>query len=157
MSCWQVRTVTELVKSQIDIWNERSLPRSQRRARLQHNIKFTYWTLTNHPQWEEAKDRGIIRLPTETGWRSRTFRSAIFALLTQPGKARSLAKPLKQAKFWVNAVDFPIVPRNMDRVRLMIHADNTEEQIGAVVQLIMRWAMGQMELETMNLDKVARL
>ncbi|RAK77092.1 aminotransferase class I/II-fold pyridoxal phosphate-dependent enzyme [Aspergillus fijiensis CBS 313.89] len=129
----------------------------RRRARLQHNIKFTYLTLTNHPQWEEAKDRGIIRLPTETGWRSRTFRSAIFALLTQPGKARSLAKPLKQAKFWVNAVDFPIVPRNMDRVRLMIHADNTEEQIGAVVQLIMRWAMGQMELETMNLDKVARL
>ncbi|PYI20104.1 aminotransferase [Aspergillus violaceofuscus CBS 115571] len=130
----------------------------RRRARLQHNIKFTYWTLTNHPQWEEAKDRGIIRLPTETGWHSRAFRSAIFALVTQPGKARSLAKPLKQVKFWVNPVEFPIVPRNLDRVRLMIHADNTEEQIGAVVQLIMRWAMGQMESETtMNSDRMARL
>ncbi|PYH86885.1 class II aminotransferase/8-amino-7-oxononanoate synthase [Aspergillus uvarum CBS 121591] len=129
----------------------------RRRAQLQHNIEFTYWTLTNHPQWEQAKDRGIIRLPTETGWHSRAFRSAIFALVTQPGKARSLAKPLQQAKFWVNAVEFPIVPRNLDRMRLMIHADNTEEQISAVVQLIMRWAMGQMESETMNSDRMARL
>ncbi|PYH43605.1 aminotransferase class I/II-fold pyridoxal phosphate-dependent enzyme [Aspergillus saccharolyticus JOP 1030-1] len=129
----------------------------KRRARLQHNIGYTYWTLTDHPRWQEVKDRGIIRLPTERGWQSRVFKSAIFGLITQPGKARYLAESLQQAGFWVNAVEFPIVPKELGRVRLMIHADNTAEQIDTVVQMIMRWAVGQMKLDMVNSNRLARL
>ncbi|RAL11927.1 aminotransferase class I/II-fold pyridoxal phosphate-dependent enzyme [Aspergillus homomorphus CBS 101889] len=129
----------------------------RRRARLQHNILYTYRLLTNHPQWQEVKRRGIIRLPTEIGWHSREFKSAIFAFITQTGKARYLAKRLQEAKFWVNAVEFPIVPKNLGRVRVTIHADNTEEQIGMVVQMIMGWAMEQAGSETGEPERMARL
>lgn len=39
---------------------------------------------------------------------------------------------------------YPIVPRDKERVRLVIHADNTTAQIDEVVDLIMNWSRSRL-------------
>jgi hypothetical protein len=40
-------------------------------------------------------------------------------------------------------VFYPIVPQDKERVRLVMHADNTAPQIDEVVDLIMAWSREQ--------------
>jgi hypothetical protein len=56
-------------------------------------------------------------------------------------KAASLARKLQEADYQVNPVFYPIVPREKERVRLVMHADNTAAQIDDIVDLIMSWSM----------------
>lgn len=65
--------------------------------------------------------------------------------MTPPGESIELAEHMRRAKFWANPVWYPVVPRKLDRVRVTVHADNTEEQIDAVVDVIMGWAMKRAE------------
>ncbi|RAL04306.1 aminotransferase class I/II-fold pyridoxal phosphate-dependent enzyme [Aspergillus ibericus CBS 121593] len=112
----------------------------KRRSRLQQNIWYFYWTLTRHPRWEEIKQRGILYLPTEKTWYTRSFKSPIVPVITKAGQANNLCKMLRRARYWVNSVEYPSVPKGTGRVRLMIHADNTREEMDGVIQLIMKWA-----------------
>ncbi|OJJ66545.1 hypothetical protein ASPBRDRAFT_137800 [Aspergillus brasiliensis CBS 101740] len=111
-----------------------------RQERLQKNIWYFYWTLTKHPQWEDVKERNILSLPIEKTWYTRPFKSPIVPIITKPRQAHSLCKRLRRARYWVNSVDYPTVPKGTGRVRLMIHADNTREEMDGVIQLIMNWA-----------------
>ncbi|PYH91089.1 class II aminotransferase/8-amino-7-oxononanoate synthase [Aspergillus ellipticus CBS 707.79] len=117
----------------------------QRRSRLQQNVWYFYWSLTRHPQWDDVKRQGILFVPTEKTWYANPVKSPIIPIVTRPGQAHNLCKQIRQAKYWVNAVEFPSVPKGKGRVRLMIHADNTREEMDRVIQLIMRWAVEQME------------
>ncbi|PWY77075.1 class II aminotransferase/8-amino-7-oxononanoate synthase [Aspergillus heteromorphus CBS 117.55] len=117
----------------------------ERRSRLEQNVWYFYWTLTRHPQWEDIKRRGILYVPTEKTWYTNPIKSPIIPIVTQPGHANNLCERLRQAKYWVNAVEFPSVPPEKGRVRLMVHADNTREQMDGVIQVIMRWAVERAE------------
>ncbi|OJZ81498.1 hypothetical protein ASPFODRAFT_145388 [Aspergillus luchuensis CBS 106.47] len=114
-----------------------------RQKRLQENIWYFYWTLTKHPQWEDIKQRSILTLPTEKTWYTRPFKSPIVPIITKPKQSHNLCKRLRRAGYWVNSVDYPTVPKGTGRVRLMIHADNTREEMDGVIQLIMKWATEQ--------------
>ncbi|KAF7594369.1 hypothetical protein BBP40_009350 [Aspergillus hancockii] len=116
----------------------------KRRHRLQENLRFFYQNLTASPWWKEAKQQGVFSLPTEEAWQSVPFLAPIIALAVQTGKAKDLAQRLHRAKFWVNPVNFPLVPKNKDRIRIVVHSDNTKNQIKAIVLLIMGWGRGQM-------------
>ncbi|GLA37678.1 hypothetical protein AnigIFM63309_004630 [Aspergillus niger] len=115
----------------------------RRQNRLQKNIWYFYWTLTKHPQWGDIKARSILSLPTEKTWYTRPFKSPVVLIITKPKQANSLCKRLRRAGYWVNAVDHPTVPKGTGRIRLMIHADNTREEMDGVILLIMKWATEQ--------------
>ncbi|KAE8346828.1 hypothetical protein BDV24DRAFT_175672 [Aspergillus arachidicola] len=119
----------------------------KRRCRLQKNLQFFYQTLTTSAEWQHAKRKGIFHLPTEKTWRSEPFLAPIAAIVVQPGKAKELAQHLHQAKYWVNTANFPLVPKGKDRIRIVIHADNTESQIEGLVRLLREWARGQIRLD----------
>ncbi|KAE8131576.1 pyridoxal phosphate-dependent transferase [Aspergillus pseudotamarii] len=119
----------------------------KRRRRLQKNLQFFYQTLTTSVEWKHAKEKGIFYLPTEKTWRSEPFLAPIAAIVTQPGKAKELAHHLHQGKYWVNPMNFPVVPKDKNRIRIVIHADNTEGQIEGIVRLLREWARGQMRLD----------
>ncbi|GAB1213879.1 hypothetical protein ATERTT37_003032 [Aspergillus terreus] len=93
---------------------------------------------------ENVKRKGTIYLPTEDTWHVGPFRSPIVPVVPRPDLAVDLGKYLEQEKYWVNTVHYPIVPNKMDRVRIVLHADNTPEQIDHLVELIMEWATKQM-------------
>jgi len=64
-------------------------------------------------------------------------KSPIFALLTP--HPRALAKYCQDAGFVVRAVVPPTVPEGTERVRVCLHAGNTQEQIERFVGVVRRW------------------
>jgi 8-amino-7-oxononanoate synthase len=63
--------------------------------------------------------------------------SPIFALFTP--LPRDLAQYCQQVGFVVRAVVPPTVPPGTERVRICLHAGNTEEQVDNFVQVVKRW------------------
>ncbi|OQE18155.1 hypothetical protein PENFLA_c022G03043 [Penicillium flavigenum] len=112
----------------------------RRRRALQENIRYFHKTFLNHPKWAAVKKEEIIQIPNEKSWNSEILQSPIIPLVTPPNESTGLAGHMHRAKFWANPVRYPIVPKGMDRVRISIHADNTEEQIEDVIEVIMEWA-----------------
>ncbi|KAJ5172811.1 hypothetical protein N7492_005404 [Penicillium capsulatum] len=117
----------------------------KRRDCLQQNIYSFHRKLTGHPKWIDAKAEGILALPTERAIHLEPFLSPVISLITPPYEAKDLQRHLQRAGFWVNVAHYPIVPKNKDRVRIVVHTHNTEKQIDNVVEQIMHWASGRCE------------
>ncbi|KAJ5776443.1 uncharacterized protein N7511_001454 [Penicillium nucicola] len=113
----------------------------ERRIRLQNNTRRFYEKLTCHSEWAKCVFSGILSLPAEKTCNTGPYLAPIIPLITESGQAASLAQKLQDAGYQVNAVFFPIVPREKERVRVVMHADNTATQIDEVVDLIMGWSM----------------
>lgn len=64
-------------------------------------------------------------------------KSPIFALLTS--HPRELAKHCQDAGFLVRAVVPPTVPTGTERVRVCLHAGNTEVEIAKLVRHVQEW------------------
>jgi 8-amino-7-oxononanoate synthase len=80
----------------------------------------------------------ILTIPSECP------RSPIFALLTS--QPRELAKHCQDAGFVVRAVVPPTVPEGTERVRVCLHAGNTEAEIAGLVSRVQEWADNQGKL-----------
>ncbi|PWY67642.1 PLP-dependent transferase [Aspergillus sclerotioniger CBS 115572] len=119
-----------------------------RRTRLQQNISYFHNKLTSHPHWSAIKQNGILTIPTEGTWATESFHAPIIPFNTRDGDANSLADRLHQAHYWVNPVHYPLVPKGQERVRLVLHADNTESQIDDILGVIMQWSMEQVRDST---------
>ncbi|KAI2788222.1 hypothetical protein POX_e06235 [Penicillium oxalicum] len=126
----------------------------ERRLRLQNNLSNFYEKLTRHPTWAKCAFSGILSLPTEKVWRTGDFLTPIIPLVTEPGQASSLARKMQSAGYQVNPVFYPIVPRDKERVRLVMHADNTSAQIDEVVHLIMTWATSRLANQLQRSDRL---
>ena len=74
---------------------------------------------------------GLLTIPAECP------KSPIFALLTP--HPRELAKYCQDAGFVVRAVVPPTVPRGTERVRVCLHAGNTEVEICSLVDRVQKW------------------
>jgi 8-amino-7-oxononanoate synthase len=121
------------------------LPSFQRRQTLQQNIYLFYHVLTTHKIWAHPHRKDVMYLPTEPTWQTQPFLSPIVPLVTaQSDKAGILADKLADANYLTNVVHFPIVPKGMDRIRLMVHADNTHEEIEGVINLIVGWITAEL-------------
>ncbi|PYH47075.1 aminotransferase class I/II-fold pyridoxal phosphate-dependent enzyme [Aspergillus saccharolyticus JOP 1030-1] len=112
----------------------------KRRRRLQENTRYFQHMVTQHEQWAAVRDKGVIRIPGAEDWGSTSFETPIFALITPPGEENELADHIRGNGYWVDAVHYPIVPKQLGRVRLTVHADNTKAQIEGVVGVFMEWA-----------------
>lgn len=66
-------------------------------------------------------------------------------MMTRPGESDDLADTIRCAGYLINPVKYPIVPKGLERVRIMLHADNTDEQILDLVQVIVGWLKERME------------
>lgn len=95
--------------------------------------------LHNHPLWDEVQRAGRLRL-VDKGGRLRDIISPIVPVVTQPGESRGLAAHLLRNGFLAHAVQYPIVPLESERLRIIVHANNTREQIEGCVEGMMQWA-----------------
>lgn len=68
-----------------------------------------------------------------------TFISPIVPLLTKGGLSHSLEDWLTEKGFFTIGVGFPVVPKDKERVRCIIHADHTEAEIDSLVDAIVTW------------------
>lgn len=66
--------------------------------------------------------------------------SPIFSLRTS--QPRQLASACQEAGYIIRAIMPPTIPEGSERVRLCLHAGNTEEEIDGLVRTIQSWLDG---------------
>ncbi|KAJ5888254.1 pyridoxal phosphate-dependent transferase [Penicillium taxi] len=111
----------------------------QRIERLQHNIRYFFETLHQHPDWPTVAESGRIRLRLALNWQKAPFLTPIVPLITKPERCLALKGFLEQQGFATIALQHPIVSRSGERVRVVIHAHNTQAEINSLVDAIMQW------------------
>jgi 7-keto-8-aminopelargonate synthetase-like enzyme len=75
----------------------------------------------------------VVRLP----WNETPLFTPIIPLLSP--FARPLALYLQERGFLVRPITHPTVPKGQDRVRVCLHANNTEDEISALLDCIQTW------------------
>lgn len=83
---------------------------------------------------------GRLNVNAAQDWRNMEFISPIIPLLTKPGFSHSLYDRLTACGFFSLEVGYPVVPRNKERVRVIIHADNAEREVDGLVDAVVTWA-----------------
>lgn len=111
--------------------------------------KFYLDTLTTHPTYKKANAKGLLRIPIheEEDWHEEPFITHICPIWTRAKHAYYLSFHLVSDGINGTPIVFPIVGRGEDRVRLIMHADNTEEEVKKLVGSICAWAEEMMEIE----------
>lgn len=89
------------------------------------------------PLYERAKALGYLKVPVADGFEDKPLMSHIVPLWSEAGDALSIS--LLMNKITAYPVVFPTVPRGTKRVRVCIHADNTEEDINRLVACVNEW------------------
>jgi 8-amino-7-oxononanoate synthase len=110
------------------------------RERIQTHAHLFYETLTSHPLWKRTQETLVIRVPLAQGWKERPLFTHIVTVSTRPKHTYWLFVHLMAASFSVFPVPCPIVPLGQDRLRIILHAENTEEQIVGLVNALFTWA-----------------
>ncbi|KFA62577.1 hypothetical protein S40285_05799 [Stachybotrys chlorohalonatus IBT 40285] len=115
--------------------------------RIQSNVKRLLHGLTTHPVWDEANDEGIISMPTLEDWESRPFQTQIVPLRTRPRHELFLFYHLIMNNINAYPIAYPVVPKGKSRVRLVVHAHNTPEEVDRVIAAVCGWAEEMLEIE----------
>lgn len=105
-----------------------------------------------NPVWDKANDSGFLRIPLyeQEDWETLPFMSQICPVWTKPKHNLYLAIHLQLAGFQVYPISFPIVPKGTDRIRLVFHGHNTEDDVKRLAASICDWAKETMECEAYN-------
>ncbi|KAJ5289169.1 pyridoxal phosphate-dependent transferase [Penicillium angulare] len=128
-----------------------------RRRSLQENVRYFYGLLEESPEWPQIKDKGCLKLTSSKDWKSSSFLAPIVPLVTRERRCVDLRNKLFQNGFLVHSARFPAVPRDAERVRVVIHVDNTKAQITSLVKTIIEWASNELEENSSSYETRARL
>lgn len=119
----------------------------QAQERIQSLAMLFFDTFTSHPTWPEAEKRGLLRIPLVDGWEERPFLAHILPVMTRPKYTWWLYFQLLARGFCVFPVEHPVVPAGKGRLRLIIHASNTEDQVRGFVDAVFAWVEEMIEIE----------
>lgn len=97
--------------------------------------------------WEDAVDSGILRIPPLDSWDSQGTVSHVVPVMTRQRYTRFLFYHLQLASIRAFLIDYPVVPKGMSRIRLVFHANNTEDEVGFLAATICEWAQEMMAIE----------
>ncbi|KAI1345313.1 5-aminolevulinate synthase [Xylaria sp. FL0043] len=117
------------------------------RQRVQDMARLFFELLTSHPLWMAARSKGILRVPLADGWEDRMINTHLLAVSTRPKSFWWMYYHLLSASFRTFPVTYPVVAPGQGRLRVIIHAHNTEEQIRGFVTAIYVWVHEMMEIE----------
>ncbi|KAK7996833.1 hypothetical protein PG989_004873 [Apiospora arundinis] len=107
--------------------------------RVQHNARLFYQLLTTHDLWRTARDEGILWVPLDGGWETRTFFTHIVPLWTRPKYLYWLYFHLLSSGYCTWPIEHPVVPPGQGRIRMTVHAANTEAQVVGLVNALFEW------------------
>ncbi|KAI1859875.1 hypothetical protein JX265_010324 [Neoarthrinium moseri] len=125
----------------------------QPQERIQQNVKHLLELLTSDPIIDDARDEGILWIPHIEDWEQRDVQTHIVPLCTRSRHELFLFFHLLTNNFNAYPFSFPVVPKGQSRVRLVIHAHNTVEQIEKLACVISDWAAEMLDIENGESDK----
>ncbi|RYP58872.1 hypothetical protein DL769_008766 [Monosporascus sp. CRB-8-3] len=122
---------------------------SHAREYLQYLTKFYLDTLTSNPVFKKANTKGLLKIPVhEDGdWHEVPITHIVPLWTPRPKHALYLSFHLTRDGINGCHIIFPIVGKGEDRVRLVMHAHNTEEDVRRLVSSICSWAQEMLEIE----------
>ncbi|KAK7211020.1 hypothetical protein V2G26_018198 [Clonostachys chloroleuca] len=108
----------------------------------------TFWEyLTTHPDWENARSRGLLSIPLAKDWEDRPFLVHIAAVHTRIQYIYWLYFHLIFSSYCTFPVEYPVVPLNQSRLRVTFHPCNTHEQVRGLVEAMFDWVREMIEIE----------
>lgn len=117
--------------------------------RIQAVVRHFYATITENPAYEDIVDAGILAVPSADEWESLPFVTHIVPVHARaPYNQYLYLHLLLVAKANTVPVGFPAVPKGTERVRLIFHAHNTNEEVERVAIAICDWAKEMLEIES---------
>ncbi|KAK7972307.1 pyridoxal phosphate-dependent transferase [Apiospora saccharicola] len=115
--------------------------------RIQHLVGFFFETLTSHPVWPAAQQKGLLMVPLAKDWEERSFLTHIIPIFTRQKYNWWLFFHILDSNFYTFPMEHPIVPLGQRRVRAVLHAYNTEEEVRGFVNAIFAWVEEMMSIE----------
>ncbi|KAF2117147.1 pyridoxal phosphate-dependent transferase [Lophiotrema nucula] len=115
--------------------------------RIQSHAKLFFEILTSHSFWPTAKEKGLLCVPLSDEWKSQAFFTHIITVSTRQKCTLWLYVHLLAASFCVFPVESPIVPVGKGRLRIILHADNTDEDIIGLIEALFEWAEEMIAIE----------
>ena len=103
--------------------------------------------LTSHPLWSAASSKGILKVPLAEGWEDRAINTHLIAISTRPKSFWWMYYHCLSAGFRTFPVTYPAVAPGQGRLRCIIHAYNTEQQVSEFVDAIYVWVQEMMDIE----------
>lgn len=97
--------------------------------------------------WDEANDEGILRIPNMNDWESRPFVTHVANFMTRQRYTVYLCWHLQLAGFNCFPIDYPVVPRGSNRLRVVFHAHNTEAEVEGLATALCEWAREMLDIE----------
>lgn len=119
----------------------------QARERIQTLAKRFHQEVSSDPLWTVAKQKGLIDIPQTNGWEDRPLFTQIITIHTRDKYTWWLYYQLLSSAFCVYPVHHPVVPVGRSRIRVTLHAANTEEQIEKLVHTVFHWVQEVMDIE----------
>ncbi|KAI0156514.1 5-aminolevulinate synthase [Xylariaceae sp. FL1272] len=104
-------------------------------------------TLTSHPLWLATQDRGMLNVPLVDGWEDRSFFAHIIPIMTRPKYTYWLYFHLLAQSFCVFPVEHPVVPLGKGRLRVILHAHNTADEVRNFIGQVFSWVEEMMKYE----------
>jgi len=114
---------------------------------IQRLVRHFFQTITEHPVWDEAVDEGILSVPLAEAWETRPFLTQVVPIMTRQRYTLWLCYHLQLAGICAFPIDYPVVPKGQARLRVVIHATNTESEVQKLVNTICEWAQEMLDLE----------
>lgn len=119
----------------------------QDRQHVQDMTMLFFELLTSHPLWSAANSKGILSVPLADGWEDRSINTHILSISTKPKWLWWIYFHLLSASFRTFPVTYPVVPPGQGRLRVIMHAHNTEEQVRGFINAIYAWVQEMMDAE----------
>ncbi|GLA93867.1 hypothetical protein AtubIFM61612_003005 [Aspergillus tubingensis] len=118
----------------------------QRRQRLRANIRIFHQLILMHPWRQALSNSGVLKFPSIEQTKNDEVFVAIIPIITEQGQCHKLRQRLQEYRFRTHAVRYPAVPKEEERVRLMLHADNQPDEIRGFVRVLMEWGWEMMQV-----------
>lgn len=112
-------------------------------------VRHFYATITENPIYEDVVDKAILKIPSADDWESMPSVTHIVPVHTRARYNNYLyLHLLLVAKTNAVPVGYPAVPKGTERIRLLFHAHNSNEEVERVAGAICDWAKEMLEIES---------
>ncbi|KAK8041287.1 Aminotransferase [Apiospora phragmitis] len=115
--------------------------------RIQHLVRFFFETLTSHSVWPAAQQMGLLLVPLAKDWEERPFLTHIIPIFTRQKYNWWLFFHILDSNFCTFPMEHPIVPLGQRRIRAVLHAYNTEDEVRKFVNAIFTWVEEMVSIE----------
>jgi 8-amino-7-oxononanoate synthase len=113
-------------------------------------VRHFFKALNANASWADITGAGVCSVPLSEDWESRPDEATtqFVPVWTRHRYNYYLMFHLQMRNMFAFPIDPPVVPRGTGRIRLVVHADNTEAQVEALADAICEWGREMLDIES---------